>query len=72
MSDFLGGEIFAASMNISLHPQTVRPTEGSPLKLKIRILRAEVFETMLYAAAASRGARGRATTTRCAEPTTAS
>ena len=71
MSDFLGGDILAASMNISLHPQTVRPTEGSPLKLKIRILRAEVLETMLYAAA-SRGARGRATTTRCAEPTTAS
>ena len=48
MSDVLGGNILAASMNISLHPQTVRQTERSPLELKIRMPRAEVLETMLY------------------------
>ena len=30
-----------------VHPRTVRPTERSP-RLKIRMLRAEVLETMLY------------------------
>ena len=42
---------------------------SAPLELKIRMLRAEVLETiMLLYTAASRGARVRATTTRCAEP----
>ena len=40
------------------------------LELKLRMLRAKVLETML--STTSRGARMRATTTRCAEPTTAS
>ena len=40
-----------------------------PLELKIRMLRAEVLETR-YCTAASREARARTTTTRCAEPTT--
>ena len=41
---------------------------SAPLELKIRMLRAEVLETMLYGSA-SRGARARATTTHCAGPT---
>ena len=53
-----------------VHPRTVRPTERSPLELKTRMLNDEILETMLYAAA-SRGARARAATIRCAEPTTA-
>ena len=44
---------------------------SAPLELKILMLRAEVLETK-YCTTASRGARARATTTRCAEPTTAS
>ena len=44
---------------------------NAPLEVKIRMLRAEVLKTQCYTAA-SRGARVRATTTRCAEPTTGS
>ena len=40
---------------------------SAPLELKIRMLRAEVVRQCCTAA--SRGARARATTTRCAEPT---
>ena len=43
---------------------------SAPLELKIRMLKAEVLEAICTAV--SRGARERATTTRCAEPTTAS
>ena len=43
---------------------------SAPLELKIRMLTAEVLETCCTAA--SRGVRARATTARCAEPTTAS
>ena len=43
---------------------------SAPLELKIRMLRAETLETCCMAA--SCGARARATTTRCAEPTTGS
>ena len=43
---------------------------SAPLELKIRMRRAEVIEAICTAA--SRGARARATTTRCAEPTTGS
>ena len=42
---------------------------SAPLELKIRMLRAEVLENIL--SIASRGVRARATTTRCAESTTA-
>ena len=42
---------------------------SAPLELKLRMLRAEVLETMLYGC---RGAPALATTTRCAEPTTSS
>ena len=44
---------------------------SAPLKLKIRMLRAEVLETKCCTTA-SRGARARVTTTRCAEPATGS
>ena len=43
----------------------------APLELKIRMLRAEVLSIMMYGCT-SQGARARATTTRCAEPTTGS
>ena len=43
---------------------------SAPLELKIRMLRAEVLETMLYDCVT--WTRARATTTRCAEPTTGS
>ena len=48
-----------------------RPS-APPLELKIRMLRAEVLETISVVQPASRGACARATTTRCAEPATAS
>ena len=44
---------------------------SAPLELKTRMLRAEVLETGCYTAV-PRGARARATTTSCAEPTTVS
>ena len=54
-----------------VYPRIVRPTERAPLELKIQMLRAEVLETRCCTAM-SRGARARATATRCAEPTTGS
>ena len=44
---------------------------GAPFKLQIWMLKAEVLDTMLYGCVVS-GACVRATTTSCAEPTTAS
>ena len=52
-----------------VHPRTVRPTERFP-RAQIWMPSAEVLETSCTAA--SRGARARATTTRCVEPTTGS
>ena len=43
---------------------------SAPLELKVQMRRAEVLETMLYGCVTV--ARARATTTRCAEPTTGS